>query len=137
MALIIAEAVRRRLRDLADRVQAHKLALAATATSTIGVAILIGLGYGAFLLAASCMLVAGVFGGLAGFDLGRSRSRAQGRVAEHDLALLAAELTVTSATNQQLRQQVADLRLKVRLADERAASHLDEVKRLRGEVSGG
>lgn len=137
MALIIAEAIRRHLRDLAQRVQAHKLAIAATATSVIGVAILFLLGFGAFLLAGSCMFVAATFGAFAGFDLARSQYMSTLERAERETARLHAELDTQVATNASLRIQVANHKATADAASQRAEAHLDELNRIRREVSGG
>ncbi|MFG1683565.1 hypothetical protein ACGFNP_25575 [Nonomuraea sp. NPDC049269] len=137
MALIIAEALRRTLRDLAARVQPYRLAVAAAGSSVLGVAILAYFGLGAFLLGASCMFVGATFGGLAGFDLARSRYTASLERFEREAARLYAELDTQVATNADLRALVANHKATADLASQRAESHLNELNRIRREVSGG
>ena len=136
MALILAEAIRR-LRDLAERVQAHKLAIAATGTSVLAIAILTYFGYGVFILAASCMLVAGTFGGLAGFDLARSRYMSTLERAEREAARLGEEVAAQGGTIEVQRLLIAKHKTAARVSAELAASHLDALNELRREVSGG
>ncbi|MEU7831315.1 hypothetical protein [Nonomuraea sp. NPDC049129] len=137
MALMLAEAVRRTLRDLAARVQPYRLVVAAAGSSVLGVAVLAYFGLGAFLLGASCMFVGATFGGLAGFDLARSRYTAELERAEREAARLAAELYVHATTIEDQRRVIARRDESLRIADERAASHLDALNELRREVSGG
>lgn len=137
MALMLAEAIRRTLTDLVERIQLHKLVVAAVACSVLGVAILGYFGLGAFLLGASCMFVGATFGGLAGFDLARSRYMSTLERTEREAARLAAELYVHATTVEAQRRVIAKRDEALRVSDERAASHLDDLKRLRGEASGG
>ena len=137
MALMLAEALRRTLRDLVARVQPYRLAFAAAGSSVLGVAVLAYFGLGAFLLGASCMFVGATFGGLAGFDLARSRYAAELGRAEREAARLAAEPYVHATTIEDQRRVIAKRDEYAQQADERAASHLAELNRIRREVSGG
>lgn len=137
MAALTLEAVRRLARDATARIQPYRLALAAAGTSVLAVAVLSYFGLGAFLLAGGCMFVAATFGGLAGYDLARSRYAADLARAEHEAARLAADLYVHATTIEDQRRVIAKRDKALRLSDERAASHLDALNELRREVSGG
>ncbi|MEU8151711.1 hypothetical protein [Nonomuraea sp. NPDC048901] len=137
MAALTLEAVRRIARDVTARVQPYRLVVAAAGSSVLGVAVLAYFGLGAFLLGASCMFVGATFGGLAGFDLARSRYTAELARAEHEAARLAADLYVHATTIEDQRRVIAKRDKALRLSDERAASHLDALNELRREVSGG
>lgn len=136
-ALMLAEAVRRTLRDLAARLQPYRLAVAAAGSSVLAVAVLGYFGFGAFLLAGGCMFVGATFGGLAGFDLARSRYAAELERAERVSARLAAELYVHATTIEDQRRVIAKRDEALRMSDERAASHLNALNELHREVSGG
>lgn len=136
-ALMLADAVRRTLRDLAQRIQPYRLAVAAAGSSVLAVAVLGYFGFGAFLLAGGCMFVGATFGGLAGFDLGRSRYMSALERAEREAVRLHAELGAQLATNADLRALVANHKATADLASQRAESHLSELNRIRREASGG
>jgi hypothetical protein len=136
-ALMILEAVRHLARDARDRVEPYRLAIGAAGGVTLAVGILALFGLGAFVLGAGCLSVGICFGGLAGFDLARSRHTAELERAEREAARLAAELYVHATTIEDQRRVIARRDESLRVSDERAASHLDALNELRREVSGG